>query len=145
MNPDSFSAFGPTVLRLALGSMWVSHALLKYFVFTLPGFAGFLDSQGLPGVMAWPVFLLELGGGLAILAGWHGRWVSLALLPVMAVALSTHIPNGWLFTNAGGGWEYPLFLLVASFAHFLLGDGALALGGAGRESRAVREQAFELP
>lgn len=132
-NLDSFSLFGPTVLRLALGSMWISHALLKWFVFTLPGFAGFLTSQGLPGFMAWPVFLLELLGGLAILTGFYGRWVSLALLPVMAVAMSTHLANGWLFTNAGGGWEYPLFLLAASFAHFLVGDGALALTPARRE------------
>jgi putative oxidoreductase len=124
---DSFAPFAPTVLRLALGSMWIAHALLKYTVFTLPGFAGFLTSQGLPGFMAWPVFLLELLGGLAILTGFHGRWVSLALIPVMAVAMSTHLANGWLFTNAGGGWEYPLFLIAASLAHFLVGDGALAL------------------
>lgn len=124
---ESFAPFGPTVLRVALGSMWIAHALLKYTVFTLPGFAGFLTSQGLPGFMAWPVFLLELIGGLAILTGFYGRWVSLALIPVMAVAMSTHLANGWLFTNAGGGWEYPLFLIAASFAHFLVGDGALAL------------------
>jgi putative oxidoreductase len=130
---DAFSPFGPTVLRLALGSMWISHALLKWFVFTLPGFAGFLTSQGLPGFMAWPVFLLELLGGLAILTGFYGRWVSLALLPVMAVAMSTHLANGWLFTNAGGGWEYPLFLMAASFVHFLVGDGALALTPARHE------------
>lgn len=140
---DRYSAYGPTVLRLALGSMWIAHALLKYLVFTLPGFAGFLASQGLPAFMAWPVFLLELLGGLAILAGFHGRWVSLALMPVMAVALSTHVANGWLFTNAGGGWEYPLFLLAASFAHALLGDGALAITGRGRGVSGARDQAFE--
>lgn len=140
---DRFSPYGITLLRVALGAIWISHALLKYTVFTIPGFAGFLDSQGLPGFMAWPVFLLELVGGLAILTGFHGRWVSLALMPVMAVAMSTHLPNGWLFTNAGGGWEYPLFLLVASFAHFLVGDGALALAGEGREHQSGREQAFE--
>jgi putative oxidoreductase len=130
---DHYSDLGPTVLRLALGSMWIAHALMKYLVFTLPGFAGWLASQGLPGFMAWPVFLMELLGGLLILSGFHGRWVSLLLIPVMAVALSTHMHNGWLFTNAGGGWEYPLFLMLASFAHFLLGDGAFALSS--RSSR----------
>lgn len=138
---DHYSDLGPTVLRLALGSMWISHALMKYLTFTIPGFAGWLDSQGLPGFMAWPVFLMELLGGLLILTGFHGRWVSLLLLPVMAVALTTHIGNGWLFTNAGGGWEYPLFLMLASFAHFLLGDGAFSLslspGRAGRAASAL--------
>jgi putative oxidoreductase len=77
--------------------------------------------------MAWPVFLLELLGGLAILLGLYGRYVSLALVPVMAVAMSTHVPNGWLFTSSGGGWEYPAFLVAASLAHSLLGDGACAV------------------
>lgn len=124
MNP----ALAATLLRVALGSMWIAHAILKYSVFTIPGFAGWLESQGLPGFMAWPVFLLELLGGVAILIGFHGRWASLALLPVMLVAVSTHVANGWLHTSPGGGWEYPAFLAVASVAHFLAGDGALAFG-----------------
>ncbi|MFZ5697624.1 MAG: DoxX family protein [Pseudomonadota bacterium] len=124
MNP----ALAATLLRVALGSMWIAHAILKYSVFTIPGFAGWLESQGLPGFMAWPVFLLELLGGVAILIGFHGRWASLALLPVMLVAVSTHVTNGWLHTSPGGGWEYPAFLAVASVAHFLAGDGALAFG-----------------
>jgi putative oxidoreductase len=124
MNP----ALAATLLRVALGSMWIAHAILKYSVFTIPGFAGWLESQGLPGFMAWPVFLLELLGGVAIFIGFHGRWASLALLPVMLVAASTHVANGWLHTSPSGGWEYPAFLAVASFAHFLAGDGALALG-----------------
>lgn len=123
----STQAYGPALLRLALGSMWISHALMKVFVFTVAGFAAWLGQKGLPGFMAGPVILLELLGGIAILLGLQGRWVSLALLPVMATALSTHLDNGWLFTNAGGGWEYPLFLMVASLAHGLMGDGALAL------------------
>jgi len=38
-----------------------------------------------------------------------------------------HAGNGWLFTAANGGWEYPAFLIAASLAHVLIGDGALAL------------------
>ena len=32
------------LLRLALGSMFIAHAALKYFVFTLPGTAAFFGS-----------------------------------------------------------------------------------------------------
>ncbi|MDQ0346963.1 DoxX family protein [Ancylobacter vacuolatus] len=125
---DSRSApYGAFVLRVALGLMWVSHALLKYAVFTIPGFAGFLGSLGLPEALAWPVFLAELIGGLLIIAGVYARHVALLLIPVMAGAMSVHIPNGWLFSAAGGGWEYPGFLIVASFALWLIGDGAFAL------------------
>lgn len=123
------TAYGAFLLRIALGLMWIAHALLKWFVFTLPGFAAWLEGQGLPGLMAWPVFLAELAGGIAIVAGFHGRCVSLALIPVMATAMYTHIGNGWLFTNAGGGWEYPAFLIAASVAHVLIGDGAWAVRG----------------
>jgi putative oxidoreductase len=36
-------------------------------------------------------------------------------------------PVGWLYSNPGGGWEYPLFWLVAQAALVLVGSGALAL------------------
>jgi len=56
---ETYGATGATLLRLGLGVMWIAHALLKWFVFTIPGFAGWLESQGIPAYMAWPVFLLE--------------------------------------------------------------------------------------
>ena len=121
------AAYGVTLLRISLGVMWIAHALLKLFVFTLPGTAKFFESVGLPGIMAYPVFAVELLGGAAILFGVYARQVSLALTPVMAVAASVHFGNGWLFTNQCGGWEYPVFLAVASVALWLVGDGALAL------------------
>jgi len=116
---------GPTILRLALGSMWISHALLKLLVFTLPGTAHFFESVGLPGWMAYPVFAAELLGGLAMLFGFYARHVALGLLPILVVATVVHLPNGWVFTNQGGGWEYPAFLCVASIVLWLLGDGKL--------------------
>lgn len=128
----SLAAFGPTVLRLALGAMWLSHGLvLKLMTFGIAGLAGWLASVGLPPALAWPLTLAEIAGGVLILLGWHGRWVSLALLPILLGATAIHAGNGWVFTSANGGWEYPLFLLAASLAHVLMGDGAFALRGAG--------------
>lgn len=129
VNTGLSPAYGAALLRIALGAMWIAHAMMKYVVFTIPGFAGWLSSQGLPAYMAWPVFLMEIMGGIAIFAGFHGRWVSLLLMPVMLVAATTHFANGWVHTSPGGGWEYPVFLLVASAAHFFLGDGAFAIVG----------------
>ena len=124
---SSSTAFGVLLLRVSLGVMWIAHALLKLFVFTLPGTATFFESVGLPGVLAYPVFAAELMGGLALILGVYARQVSLALLPVILTAASIHIPNGWLFTNPGGGWEYPVFLIAASVVLWLLGDGAWGL------------------
>jgi putative oxidoreductase len=131
MTSQASSAYGVTVLRISLGLMWTAHALLKPLVFTMAGTAQFLDSVGLPGVLAWPLFLVEFVGGLALIAGVYARQVSLLLAPVMAVAAWVHVPNGWLHTSAGGGWEYPVFLTVVSIALWLLGDGALALRRSG--------------
>lgn len=118
---------GATALRLSLGAMWISHAWFKISAFGVAGFAGWLDSLGLPGFMAGPVIALELIGGALILAGLQARLVSLLLLPVLAVATWVHVPNGLIFSNASGGWEYPAFLIVASLVHALIGDGYLAL------------------
>lgn len=119
--------YGITLLRIGLGVMWMAHALLKLFVFTLPGTAQFFASVGFPGFLAYPVFAAELLGGVALILGVYARQVSLALVPVMAAAAWVHLPNGWLHTSPNGGWEYPVFLLVASIALWLLGDGALAV------------------
>ncbi len=127
MIDHRLAPYGLFALRAALGIMFIAHAYLKVAVFTVPGFQGFLASLGLPTLLAWPIILAELVGGVAILAGFYGRLVSLALLPVLLGALAVHAPNGWVFNAPNGGWEYPAFLAVAALAHALAGDGALAL------------------
>ena len=51
--PITPGACGVTLLRVSLGAMWIAHALLKWFTFTLPGTAQFFASVGLPGVLAY--------------------------------------------------------------------------------------------
>lgn len=123
----TYATYGVTLLRLSLGAMWTAHALLKLLVFTLPGTAQFFAGIGIPGLLAYPVFAAELVGGLALILGIYARQVALALVPIMAVAAWVHLPNGWTHTSAGGGWEYPVFLTVASIALWLIGDGAIAI------------------
>ena len=127
MIDNRLAPYGALALRVALGAMFIAHAYLKLAVFTVPGFEGFLGKIGLPTVLAWPIILAELVGGLAILAGFYGRLVSVALLPVLLGALVVHAPNGWVFNAPNGGWEYPAFLAAAALAHALVGDGAFAL------------------
>jgi len=125
---DSRTApYGAFVLRVGLGTMFIAHALLKYYVFTLPGTAQFFESLGLPGALAYLTFWAELVGGTLILAGVYSRWVSAALIPVLIGATWAHAGNGWLFTAANGSREYPAFLSVVATAVALLGDGRFAL------------------
>ena len=114
-------------LRVALGVMFIAHALLKYYVFTLPGTVKFFESIGLPGPLAYLTFYAELIGGALILAGAGSRWVAAALIPVLLGATWVHAANGWLFSGEGGGWEFPLFWAIVQGAIATLGSGAFAL------------------
>jgi putative oxidoreductase len=119
--------YGALVLRLALGTMYIAHALLKVFVFTLAGTAAFFASQGFPAWTAYVVVVAELLAGAALIAGFQVRLVALAGLPILAGALAVHLPNGWVFSAPNGGWEYPAFLMVASVVQALIGAGAYAV------------------
>lgn len=119
--------YAATLLRIALGVMFIAHALLKIMVFTLPGTAGFFESVGFPGALAYVVTFAELAGGVLLVAGVAVRSVNLALLPVLLGALYVHFGAGWVFSNENGGWEYPAFLIAASVASALLGPGKFAL------------------
>jgi putative oxidoreductase len=128
-------------LRIALGVMFIAHALLKYYVFTLPGTVQFFQSLGLPAVLAYATFWAELIGGLLILAGVYTRWVSFALVPILIGATWAHAGNGWSFSAPNGGWEYPAFLVAAAIVQGLLGDGAYALANL-RRARKLRQEAY---
>ena len=141
MTDSRNAAIAALVLRLSLGTMFIAHALLKYFVFTLPGTAQFFASLGLPGVLGYATFAAELVGGLLLIAGVKTRAVSIALVPVLIGATWAHAGNGWLFTSPNGGWEYPAFLAAAALAHALVGDGAYALSDVLR-ARKLRQPAY---
>jgi len=123
---DTRTAYAALLLRLALGTMFIAHALLKYFVFTLPGTEQFFASVGLPGFLAYVTFGAELVGGVLLIAGIRTRVVALALVPVLLGATWVHAGNGWLFTSPNGGWEYPAFWTLALVVQALLGNGAFA-------------------
>mgnify|MGYP001828016926 FL=1 len=130
------TAYAALLLRIALGSMFIAHGLLKVLVFTPAGTVGFFESLGVPGLFADLTMGAELIGGALLVLGVQTRAVSLALLPVLIGSIVlVHGANGWLYTNENGGWEYSAFLIVASIVQALLGNGALSLGSAfGRKS-----------
>ena len=129
MNVTQSKEYGIGLLRISLGVMFIAHGVvLKLFTFGLAGTAGFFESLGLPAFLAYVVFGMEAVGGILLVLGVRTREVSAALIPVLAGALWVHSGNGWVFSNPGGGWEYPAYLIVLSAAQVLLGEGAFALG-----------------
>ena len=120
--------YAALVLRVTLGVLFLAHAWLKIFVFTPAGTAGFFESLGLPGALAYLTMAGEALGGIALIVGFKTRYVApiLALILVGAIA-TVHAKAGFFFTNPNGGWEYPAFWAIALIVQALLGDGALAL------------------
>ena len=124
MNKSLASNSGIFIMRLALGVMLLAHSLyLKYFIFTLPGTVDFFESLGLPGIFAYLVFVTEIIAGIAIILGVQTRFFAALVIPILLGATWSHWPNGWLFTNTGGGWEYPLFLVFIALAQTGIGGG----------------------
>lgn len=128
MNTLINPANGAFIMRVSLGAVLLAHSVyLKLVVYSLPGTAQFFTSIGLPGVAAYAVFLIEVVAGIALLLGVNTRLFAAIMVPVLLGATWAHWANGWLFTNNGGGWEYPLFLAMVALAQTGLGEGSYAL------------------
>ena len=126
---DTRSDYAALLLRLGLGVMFLAHGLvLKLLTFGPAGTAGYFASIGYPGGLAYVVIAAEILGGLALILGLWVRTVALLFIPLMIGAALQHVGNGWVFNAPGGGWEFPVFWIVALVVQALLGQGALALG-----------------
>ena len=104
------------------------------------GTQGYMESMGMPGMLLPLVIVLELGGGLAIIAGWQTRIVAILLAGFTLLAAFTfHLDfadrmESIMFMKnlsvAGG------FLLLAAY-----GPGALALDNRGKSRGAASSTA----
>ncbi|HEY0721544.1 MAG TPA: DoxX family protein [Gammaproteobacteria bacterium] len=128
MIKTATAPYAALLLRISLGLMFLAHVYLKLFVFGIPGFVGYFASLGLPAIAAYAIIVFELLGGIALILGIYPSFVALPLAgEIIGTIVFVHGANGWLFTNPGGGWEYPAFWAVGLLVLFLLGDGAMAL------------------
>jgi putative oxidoreductase len=125
--------YAALALRVTTGALFLVHGLIKLFVFTPAGTAGYFESIGLPGALGYLVMLVEIFGGLALILGVRTQAVSAALVPVLlGAAIFGHGGFGFNWSNPNGGWEYPVMWAIAQASLALLGDGAYALAPAKR-------------
>lgn len=133
MIDNRTAPYGILLLRATLGVMFLAHGFTKLLVFTPAGTASFFASVGFPGFLAYPVIAFEIAAGLLLFLGIYSRWVAATAVIQLFVASTVHFGNGWSFTNANGGWEYPIFLTIAAAVIVLAGDGAAALRPSSRK------------
>ncbi|MBP9175255.1 MAG: DoxX family protein [Rhizobiales bacterium] len=128
LSATSNAELAALILRVSMGFLFLVHAWLKISVFTPAGTAAFFESIGFPGALAYVVIAAEVLGGIALILGTWTRWVSLALIPILLGSIyAPHGAAGFIFSNQGGGWEFPAFWAVALAVQALLGDGSYAL------------------
>lgn len=128
MNTKKLNKYAPLILRLGVGIVFAVHGYQKMFIQGFDGVAGFFSSVGIPAAMffAYLVTILELAGGIMLIAGLLTRWISGLLAINMIVAMFVvHIQNG--FYVSGGGYEFVLILLVSSLSLMLSGAGTYSL------------------
>ena len=102
--------------------------LLKIIIATPAETVGYLaESYNIHPTLGYLIIFGETVGGLAIIFGIYSRLAALLAMPILFGAFLVHLPNGWLFSNAGGGWEFPFALMVLDFAVILGGNGILAM------------------
>ncbi len=72
------------VARIFLGQIFLLSGLNK--ISGYDGTLGYMNAMGIPDALLPLAILLEVGGSLAIMAGWQTRWISLALAAFTVVA-----------------------------------------------------------
>ena len=143
--------YGPAVLRLAVGAIFVAHGSQKLFGVGgggLDATAAFFTQIGLTPAMPLATItgVVELVGGLMLIAGALTLFAALALCVTMVVAVwKVHFVNGfflnWNLTpGIGHGYEYNLVLIGALVSLMLSGPGALSIDG--RRARYAEAEAY---
>ena len=131
MSRSDLIPYAALLLRIALGVLFLAHGLLKLLVFKPAGTAGYFRSLGLPGFVGYLTMAAEIGGGALLILGIATSLVALALVPlIVGTIVIVHGSKGWMFSNEGGGWEYPAFWAVTLIVQAMLGSGAYSLGPA---------------
>jgi putative oxidoreductase len=131
--------YGPTVLRVTLGIVFVAHGAQKLFgVWGGGGPAGtaaFFQQLGLSPAYLLALFvgLVEFIGGLCLMAGAYTMIAAAVLLANMLVAVwKVHLANGfflnWTMTpGVGHGYEFNLVIVGGLTCLILSGPGAFSV------------------
>jgi len=124
-----WQGWGITVLRLAVGVVFLAHGGQKLFVVGFGNVAAFMGKIGIPAPMlaAIVVTVVEFFGGLALVLGSFTRWAAALLAINMLVAImAVHLKAGFFLP---AGFEFALTLFAANVALVLLGSGEASVDG----------------
>lgn len=120
--------WGPTVLRVVVGIMFLMYGWDKFFGLGREVWEGIFDAQGIPAASLAVVLVgsVEIVAGAGLVLGLLTRWAAALLTIDMVVAvLVVGLDGGfWVWNN---GVSFPLSLLAATASLMLLGAGEASL------------------
>ncbi|RAP73543.1 DoxX family protein [Paenibacillus montanisoli] len=105
-----------TMMRVVMGIIFVFHGIDK-FKMGLSNVEAFFGSIGVPGFLAYVVAVLELAGGIMLIAGLFTRYVSgLFVVMLLGAIATTKLSAGLLGNGQMAGYELDLgFILVTLY------------------------------
>lgn len=128
-----------TIARLVLGLILLPHGAQKLLgLFGGYGFKGtmgfFTGTMHLPYAVGLLVIITEFFGALSLIAGFGGRFWSMAVIVLMiGVIFTSHAPNGffmnWFGNQAGEGFEFHLLAIGLALVVLLEGSANWSVDG----------------
>jgi len=119
---DKYKAYGPLLLRLALGIAFIVHGYAK--LVDMPGTIGAFTSMGFGGgamLAAWVTALAEFLGGIGVLVGFLTRASAVSVVMLVAL-LKVKLSMGYL-----GGYELDLAYLSMALSLLLMGPSKVSV------------------
>lgn len=124
---DTAGHYAAPVLRVTTGLFLIPHGAQKLFGwfggYGLEATGQYFESIGLSNgfLVALSAGSVEFFGGMALALGLLTRISAMAAFVLLAVAISIHLPNGFMWTD--GGLEYPLMWAVLTLFFIVKGGG----------------------
>ncbi|MDH3420392.1 MAG: DoxX family protein [Gammaproteobacteria bacterium] len=127
MNEDH----GKLILRLMLGVLVLFHGIDKV-IGGIEGIVNRFENIGLPGALAYLVYLGEVVAPVFVVVGYWARAAAFIVMGNMVVAIFLAHSGDFLTLTANGGYglELQFFYLLSSIAIIALGAGRYSVAGA---------------
>lgn len=122
-----FNNFGLLILRLAVGTIFLVHGLMKWSMWSMQ------PSEQIPASMLTIAKILSIAeplGAVAIILGFLTPFAAIGLSIVMigAINLKMNVMNLGFTEQQGTGWEFDFLILACLVTLLFTGAGKFSLG-----------------
>jgi putative oxidoreductase len=129
MYPSANDAAGKLLLRVAVAALIMMHGMSMLLVRGVGVIEGELEAVGIPGFIAYGVFIGQIVAPLMMIAGFYARAGALVVAFTMVVAiLLVHSDHMFVLTpNGGFQIELQYLFLLGAISVMLMGPGRYAI------------------